>query len=211
PFVLHKQKFRELVVNNPDGRPTKEQIDEYRKEAHRLKANERGVIARRRDIDKVIGLADKFIQYPAFYIPHHCDFRGRVYPAVNGELHQQRDDVSKSLIYCAEGKPMGERGWYWLRVCCASLGEKGETKNAHPDVRAKWVMDNLDTIRDVVNDPISNVRWWADADAPFQFLACCKEVLDAVESGNPEEFVSCFPINFDGACSGIQHYSCILR
>ncbi|MFW3388307.1 UNVERIFIED_CONTAM: hypothetical protein RF648_20165, partial [Kocuria sp. CPCC 205274] len=31
PFVLHKQKFRELVVNNPNGRPTKEQIDKYRK------------------------------------------------------------------------------------------------------------------------------------------------------------------------------------
>lgn len=208
PYQKLRKEFKEIT----DVRsPTKEEIAKYKEDATMAKAFEKSYISKRRSIDKAMEFAEMYADYAAFYLPHHPDTRGRIYPATNIELHQQSNDIPKSLLYCAEKKPMGERGWYWLKVCCASLGELDNTKNAHPDVRAQWVDDHRDEIYAAVHNPIGMIHWWSEADAPFQFLACCKEVVDAWNYGDPCAFESGFPVNFDGSCSGIQHYSAMLR
>lgn len=51
--------------------------------------------------------------------------------------------------------------------------------------------------------------WWQNSDDPWQTLAACVEVRDAIASGNPETFVSHLPIHQDGSCNGLQHYAAL--
>lgn len=54
-------------------------------------------------------------------------------------------------------------------------------------------------------------RWWQDADAPWQCLAACMEVRDALASGDPASFRSRLPVQMDGSCNGLQHYAALSR
>ena len=38
-------------------------------------------------------------------------------------------------------------------------------------------------------------KWWMNADEPWQALACCMEISNAVRSPNPAVFVSHFPVH----------------
>ena len=46
-------------------------------------------------------------------------------------------------------------------------------------------------------------------DKPWQFLAWCKDWEGFVKYG--EAYVSKIPVAFDGSCSGLQHYSAMLK
>jgi DNA-directed RNA polymerase, mitochondrial len=37
----------------------------------------------------------------------------------------------------------------------------------------------------------------------------CKEIIKAVDSGDPENFLSGLPIHMDGSCNGLQHYAAL--
>jgi DNA-directed RNA polymerase len=50
---------------------------------------------------------------------------------------------------------------------------------------------------------------WTDADSPWCFLAACFEWHGYVN--DPERWISRIPIGQDGTCSGLQHYSAMLR
>ena len=43
----------------------------------------------------------------------------------------------------------------------------------------------------------------------WQFLACCKELKAALESGDPAAFMSDLPVHQDGTCNGLQHYAAL--
>ncbi|MDO3385991.1 hypothetical protein QWI17_09095, partial [Gilvimarinus sp. SDUM040013] len=66
----------------------------------------------------------------------------------------------------------------------------------------------------IAADPFQ-ARGWADhvgaqaIDKPWQFLAFCLEWKGYCEHG--DRFVSKLPIAMDGSCSGIQHFSAMLR
>jgi DNA-directed RNA polymerase len=53
--------------------------------------------------------------------------------------------------------------------------------------------------------------WWAESEEPWQTLACCKEIAKAMKSGDPENYVSHFPVHQDGSCNGLQHYAALGR
>lgn len=53
--------------------------------------------------------------------------------------------------------------------------------------------------------------WWTQSDEPWQTLACCMEIADALRSPDPEKFRSHFPIHQDGSCNGLQHYAALGR
>lgn len=38
-------------------------------------------------------------------------------------------------------------------------------------------------------------KWWMNADEPWQALACCMEIANAVRSPDPVEFISHFPVH----------------
>ena len=54
-------------------------------------------------------------------------------------------------------------------------------------------------------------KWWVESDEPWQTLACCMEIRDALNSGDPESYVSHYPIHQDGSCNGLQHYAALGR
>ena len=139
------------------------------------------------------------------YFPHSLDFRGRVY-SMTAELSPQGDDVSKALIRFADGKALGENGAYWLCVHLANLF--GVDKVSFDD-RVEWVLDNHDKIMDSAASPLNGARFWTEADDPWCALAACFEYMGWRIEG--DDYVSHLPIAMDGSCSGIQHFSAMLR
>ncbi|THH27449.1 hypothetical protein EUX98_g6736 [Antrodiella citrinella] len=140
-----------------------------------------------------------------FYMPHNLDFRGRAYP-IPPHLNHIGDDLSRGLLKFAEGKPLGERGLRWLKIHLANVF--GFDK-ASFDERAQFAMDNLAEIYDSAEKPLDGNQWWTKADDPWQCLATCTELRDALESPVPIEFVSHLPIHQDGTCNGLQHYAAL--
>jgi DNA-directed RNA polymerase len=153
-----------------------------------------------------LSIAERFLDEPAIYFPHAMDFRGRCYPipTCNG-MNPQGDDLGKALLEFAEGKPLGQRGAYWLMVHLANT--YGEDKMSF-DNRIQWVKDNEAAILDSAENPLDGGRFWCAidnkgkliADKPFCFLAACFEYKGYKEHG--ESFISYLPIAMDGTCNG---------
>ena len=57
------------------------------------------------------------------------------------------------------------------------------------DDREQFALDHLADIEDSVKRPLDGDRWWLNADYPWQALATCHEILNAVKSGDPETCV----------------------
>lgn len=138
-----------------------------------------------------------------FFFVYQTDFRGRLYPC--SRLSPQGTDAEKGMLEFAEGVPLGEHGAWWLAVHCANCW--GEDKIDY-SARVKWTKDNTDWIIECAVDPLRH-RAWCDADSPFMFLAACMEWAKYIEYG--ESYESHIPVGLDGSCSGIQHYSALLR
>ncbi len=67
-------------------------------------------------------------------------------------------------------------------------------------------------VRAAASDPLgAGGRWWQEADDPWQALATCQELVKALDSGAPENYLSGLPIHQDGSCNGLQHYAALGR
>lgn len=170
----------------------------YRAGIHRANST---VIATRSHALLTLAHARQYSSYEEFYFTHSLDTRGRAY-ADFPTLTPQGTDYTKALLQFARGKPLGNRGVYWLGVHGANCF--GFDK-AHPDERAQWAVDYGAMIAECADDPYTN-RWWTEADEPFQFLAFCFEY-----AGCTPETISHLPVAQDATCSGLQHFSALLR
>ena len=146
----------------------------------------------------------EYIDYENLYFVYFCDSRGRVYPMTQG-LSPQGSDVQKGLLRFAEGKwldtPEAVR---WFLYNGANLW--GFDKAA-PQERIEWHADKIELLLSFADDPIEN-QGWLDADNPVQFLAWCFEYAEWRRTGN---VCSHLPVALDGSCSGLQHFSAMLR
>ncbi len=148
---------------------------------------------------------------PCFYQPHVLDSRGRIYTAAH--FGHQRSDHIKALFRFAVSKPLGVKGGQWLMIHLANSGDfEKVSKKAFAD-RLDWVADNQAIIELCATDPMDPdaYAFWSKADNPFLFLQACMEFTAWALSGFSEDFMSNLPIALDGSCSGIQHYSAIMR
>lgn len=84
----------------------------------------------------------------------------------------------------------------------------GNNKIPHHE-RVAFADDNMDKIIESAKNPLDGSQWWCGADEPFQALSTCMELVAAIESGNPAEFLSRLPIHQDGSCNGLQHYAAL--
>lgn len=214
----HNIEVGKLPRIDPLPEPTKpEDIDtneearrRWRSEAHEVHAINAKTLGKRVAAAQKLWIAEKFVDEKAIWFPHCLDWRGRLYPIPN-MLTPQGDDVAKGLLQFAQGKPLGENGAYWLAVHIANVwGEDKETM----DDRVQWVLDHEDSILAIALDPIDyelkpGMLDWKEADKPFQFLAGCLEWAGYRMTGN--DYVSHLPIAMDGSCSGLQHFSAMLR
>ncbi len=178
--------------------------------AMKLRKDNGAVRAKRNAIRGVIAEAKKYVGQP-FYQPHTLDWRGRVY-AKPGFNHQ-RADFAKGLFDLASGEVLNEDGVYWLKWHVATTGAfkvdgKAVDKMAH-DARVQWTDANLPIVRAIAEDPIASLCLWQDADSPFCFLAGCIALQGYMDA--PETYVCHIPVAVDGSCSGLQHFSALLR
>jgi DNA-directed RNA polymerase, mitochondrial len=139
------------------------------------------------------------------YFPHNLDFRGRAYP-VPGILNHMGADHARSLFMFAKGKELGPDGLDWLKVHVAN---KFGFDKASLEDRKKFATDHIKEIRDSVANPLTGDRWWLQAEAPWQTLATCMELVNALDSPDPAKFVTHLPIHQDGTCNGLQHYAAL--
>ncbi|WP_067516854.1 DNA-directed RNA polymerase [Endozoicomonas ascidiicola] len=154
---------------------------------------------------KVLHTAELFEQESEIFFPHQMDFRGRVY-AVPLFLNPQGSDFSKGLLTFADKVAIkDEEDADWLRIHGANV--YGEDKCSLAE-RVQWVKGNEMTILAVAEDPF-NHRFWCDADKPWQFLAFCFDYAAFMFQGFGYE--SSLPVQMDGSCNGLQHFSAMLR
>ncbi|OQD76628.1 hypothetical protein PENDEC_c004G05968 [Penicillium decumbens] len=140
-----------------------------------------------------------------FYLPHNLDFRGRAYP-LPPYLNQMGADNSRGLLLFSEAKPLGVSGLRWLKIQIANLS--GFDK-ASMSEREQFAMDNLDDILDSANNGLHGRRWWLKAEDPWQCLAACCELRNALRCPDPTQYLSRLPIHQDGSCNGLQHYAAL--
>src|SRR5207249_360517 len=86
-----------------------------------------------------------------FYFPCQVDHRGRVYP-VPPLMNPQADHIGRALIEFADGKPLGERGAYWLAIHLANCYWK--KKKVSFKKRLTWVQENEEEILDFAANPL---------------------------------------------------------
>ena len=75
--------------------------------------------------------------------------------------------------------------------------------------RFDWVFENEATILDAAANPLDGDRFWTTADEPWQALAACHDWLGYYTFG--PDYESRTPVALDGANSGLQHFSALLR
>lgn len=168
----------------------------YRKEKARQ--------SRRLSADFMVEQANKFSQFKAIWFPMNLDWRGRVYAVPM--FNPQGNDMVKGLLTLAKGKAIGAEGFKWLKIHGANTA--GIDKELFED-RIQWVEDNADAIMQTAANPLDMTDFWCKKDSPFCFLAFCFEYAAVVKHGL--SYVSSLPLAFDGSCSGIQHFSAMLR
>src|SRR5262249_8568744 len=128
-------------------------------------------------------------------VPLNCDFRGRIFGV--SDFNFSREDHVRSLFRFAKSMPIGDTGLRWLMIHTANTyggHEKIDKKPFHE--RIQWAEDHRKQIEQVAQNPFAKANnWWKEADAPFQFMAACKELAAAWKAG--PEFKTSLPICLD--------------
>lgn len=166
-----------------------------------------------REVVRTLGQANQYVKFDQFYFVYTTDFRGRVYTQ-SSLLSPQGGDLQKGLIKFSEGLPLGKGdGEFWFKVHGANVWgwDKKPLETRCLNVEEESF---IEMCLDIADDPVT-FNDWVNADTPWQFLNWCFEYADFIKhirAGNEAaNFVSYIPCAMDGSCSGIQHYSMMLR
>lgn len=146
-------------------------------------------------------------KFPELYLPYQLDRRGRVYP-IPQLFHPQADDAGRALIQFARGKPLTDRGRYWLEIHLATMYGNGWDKKSFEE-RTAWVKDHRKEIHDSAKRPLDGDCFWCGAENPWRFLAACREWSDPPKDRGV--LLSHLPVAMDGTCNGLQHLSALSR
>jgi DNA-directed RNA polymerase len=169
-----------------------------------------------RETKAILSIADKFLD-TYFYHLYYLDFRGRKYPTT-AYLHEQSSDIAKGLLLRKDKKVIGQDGFFWLCISIANnwAGSSGREDNAKTDKiplkdRYQWVLDNKEILVSYAVSPKLH-QGWMEADKPWQLLAACIELKNALALGpeylHYESHIECF---IDGSTNGSQHLSALTR
>lgn len=194
----------EPMPPKPENIKTDEEVRrQWRKAAARTHFDNERLKAKRLQVMKTLNLAEKF-KSDAIYFPISVDFRGRVYP-VPYFLQPQGPEWAKSLLSFQESQQMTESGQMWLYAHVAARW--GLDKSPYIE-RIKWTESNMDLVRRIGEDPLSEMTW-TDADEPWAFARACMEVARMHKEG--KSFKTNLPISMDATNQGLQIYSMILK
>ncbi|CAN1795031.1 DNA-directed RNA polymerase 2, chloroplastic/mitochondrial [Linum perenne] len=165
--------------------------------------------SQRCDIELKLAVARKMKDEEGFYYPHNLDFRGRAYP-MHPHLNHLGSDLCRGILEFADGKPLGKSGLRWLKIHLANVYAGGVDKLSY-EGRIAFTENHLEDIFDSAEQPLEGKRWWLGAEDPFQCLATCINLTEALRSSSPETTLSHMPVHQDGSCNGLQHYAALGR
>lgn len=139
------------------------------------------------------------------WFPVMMDTRGRWY--YNGTPNPQGSDMAKAALHFADKRPLGKRGLFWLKVHIAnSLGY--DKKRAH--LKVAYVDSIWSRLEAALDAPLDNAEVWG-TDAPWCAYSAAWELREALRTRNPETYETGIPVHMDATCSGLQHFSAMLR
>lgn len=165
--------------------------------------------SQRCDVELKLAVARKMKDEEGFFYPHNLDFRGRAYP-MHPHLNHLGSDLCRGILEFAEGRPLGKSGLNWLKIHLANVYGGGVDKFSY-DGRISFAENHLQDVYDSADRPLEGNRWWLTAEDPFQCLATCFSLSEALRSTCPETTISHIPIHQDGSCNGLQHYAALGR
>ena len=199
---------------------TDEEFKQYIAHAKSLCDEKRNIHSQRCDTFYKLEIAKRFSNW-TLYFPHNVDFRGRAYP-IPTHFHHLGNDICRGLLRFEKGKPLEASGLRWLKIHLANL--HGFDK-APLEQRVAYTMSHIEDIMDSADEPLTklqtadgqsvydanNQKWWTKAEDPWQCLAACMELTNALRHPVPEQYVSHLSIHQDGSCNGLQHYAALGR
>lgn len=191
----------------PDAVPSDSEPDvlrDYQRKVRQAINDASSAKSQRCDTNYKLEIARAYIGERMFF-PHNIDFRGRAYP-ISPHFNHLGNDLTRSLFLFWDGKELGEKGLWWLKVHLANL--YGIDKVPLVD-RAKFIDENLENIFKSAEDPYSKDSWWTKGEKPWQVLGCCFELAEAYKLENPAKYISHIPVHQDGSCNGLQHYAAL--
>lgn len=166
---------------------------------------ERKRVSRIRQLAITLDLCQRFKDEDALYFPTCVDWRYRLY--FKSHLNPQGTDIQKALLALGRKKPLGKRGLFWLKSHVATCF--GYDKPFFEE-RAKWTDERLDAIREWVKAPFDHPDF-READEFWCMLAASIQLIEALDSDNPEEYECNIGVALDATNSGGQHFSAMLR
>lgn len=140
-----------------------------------------------------------------FWFPMYTDKRGRWY--YRGSPNPQGSDLAKAVLHFSEKKALGHTGLYWLKVHIANTF--GFDKERF-DERARWTEQHWPEIERALDEPENHLDVWG-TDAPWCMYSAAWELREAYRSGDPTTYCTGIPCHQDATCSGLQHFSAMLR
>ena len=139
------------------------------------------------------------------WFPVMLDTRGRLY--YNGTPNPQGSDMAKAVLHFHEKRPLGRRGLFWLKVQIAnSLGYDKK----RPAAKVAYVDSIWRRLEAALDAPADNAEVWG-TDAPWCAYAASWELREALRCRHPETYETGIPVHMDATCSGLQHFSALLR
>lgn len=208
-------RLADLVDRNDIPLPEKPDTEDeallrkWRWKVKSVKKENRERHSQRCDLELKLAVARKMKDEEGFFYPHNLDFRGRAYP-MHPYLNHLGSDVCRGILEFSEGRPLGESGIRWLKIHLANLFAGGVDKFSL-EGRVTFTENHLDDIFDSADHPLEGSRWWLNAEDPFQCLAVCINLSEALRSSSPEAYISHIPVHQDGSCNGLQHYAALGR
>lgn len=192
-----------------DIETNEESRSEWRRRAAKVYQANTEERSKRLSVTFSIDTAQRYNDYPRLFMPYQLDFRGRIYAVPT--FNPQGPDHMKALLRFSEGKPLGDGGAQWLAMHGANVA--GNDKCSLEE-RVQWVLLHEEEIIACATDPFENRGWYSEIggikiDKPWQFLAFCMEWKGYNDHG--DSFVSKLAVALDGSCSGLQHFSAMLR
>jgi len=139
--------------------------------------------------------ADRMVGYDRFYMPHIIDFRGRIYPRP-ALLNTHANDLARGLLEFAHpAKPVNYQSIAIHLANCCGL------KHLPHEHRLQWVKSNLHEFARWASNPMDNIGW-ASMPKPLEALAAARALID-------DDAAMHLPIQLDGTCNGLQHYTAL--
>lgn len=221
--TLKEEKLKNLLI--PAYAKSAQQLEEAQKELNAMSSDTsvsrsevnkcrkliRSIERDRLNLTQYYSLIDTFAlslstNGELFYLPHHLDFRGRVYPSVSF-LSPHSEDSVRSLLMFWESKELGPNGFDWLKYQLSSMYNKAKLDMQE---LLLFVDNNRHNILESAKDPFGGSMWWARGDNPWQSLALCHEIASIWQyDGDVSKYKSRISVHQDGTCNGLQHYSAL--